>query len=308
MPIPNHEEIRIPALTIMNKYANIKYRELEILLAETFSLTDEEKHSVYDSSDKKVFSDRIIWSLKSLLECGLVELKRRNFYSITDMGRKVVSDPSILSSLLKTKQKNRNKDPLKLATDNHNNQATPREHFDVAVKSIKTAIHKEILDEILRKSPRAFEELVVKLLQKMGYGGAIESSGRVTSYSNDHGIDGIIKEDVLGLGCIHIQAKRYALDRSISREDIQKFVGALAPATSNKGVFITTSKYTKGAQEYAKKINGSTSLVLIDGEMLAQYIYQYNLGMTVEQTVEIKKLDSDFWNSLQDEEISFSNE
>jgi restriction system protein len=138
----------------------------------------------------------------------------------------------------------------------------------------------------------------VKLLQAMGYGGEIE--GIVTPYSNDGGIDGIIKEDVLGLGRIHIQAKRYARDNKISREEIQKFVGALAGAQSSKGVFITTSSYKHTAIEYANGLSNAT-VILIDGLQLAKYIYEYGLGMQVEQTIEIKKIDGDFWDLMNDE-------
>jgi len=140
------------------------------------------------------------------------------------------------------------------------------------------------------------------LLKKMGYGGEIGNAGEVTQYSNDKGIDGIIKEDVLGLGRIHIQAKRYARNNTIGREEIQKFVGALAGAKSNKGIFITTSTYTKNAVDFVNNLSGSTTLVLINGRMLAEYIYDYGLGMQVEQTIEIKKLDSDFWDGMRDDE------
>ena len=136
----------------------------------------------------------------------------------------------------------------------------------------------------------------------MGYGGEVKNSGVVTQYTNDGGIDGVIKEDVLGLGRIHIQAKRYNRSNTVGREEIQKFVGALAVAQSNKGVFITTSAYSKSAIEYAASLHGSTTLVLIDGQKLAQYIYDYSLGMQTEQVIEIKKMDSDFWDSMQDSE------
>ena len=135
----------------------------------------------------------------------------------------------------------------------------------------------------------------------MGYGGVVKNAGQVTQQANDGGIDGIIKEDVLGLGRIHIQAKRYKRDNTIGREDIQKFVGALAVAQSNKGVFITTSRYSRAAIEYANNLNGSTNVVLIDGSKLAEYIYDYGLGMQTEQTVIIKRMDSDFWGAMQEE-------
>jgi len=122
----------------------------------------------------------------------------------------------------------------------------------------------------------------------------------VTQYVNDKGIDGIIREDVLGFGRINIQAKRYAIVNNVPREDIQKFVGALAVAQSDKGVFITTSDFTKGAYEYAESLNSTTKVVLINGNKLAQYIYEFNLGMQTERIIEIKKLDSDFWDSMMD--------
>jgi restriction system protein len=140
------------------------------------------------------------------------------------------------------------------------------------------------------------------LLQAMGYGGEVKNSGLVTQRTNDGGIDGIIKEDILGFGRIHIQAKRYKLDKSIQRGDVQSFVGALAVAQSNKGVFITTSYFSKGAIEYAESLNGTTNVILIDGEKLSQYIYDYGLGMQDDQIIHIKKLDADFWDSMQDNE------
>lgn len=136
----------------------------------------------------------------------------------------------------------------------------------------------------------------------MGYGGEIKNSGQVTQYSNDKGIDGIIREDILGFGRINIQAKRYAIENNVPREDIQKFVGALAVAQSDKGVFITTSDFTKGAYEYVDSLNFSRKIVLINGEKLAEYIYNYNLGMQTERIIEIKKLDSDFWDNMIDNE------
>jgi len=188
-----------------------------------------------------------------------------------------------------------------LSLEQDTSDLTPQEKLYSSFNNIKKTIYSEILNTILSKSPLEFEKLVVMLLQKMGYGGEIKNSGLVTQASNDGGIDGIIKEDVLGLGRIHIQAKRYKLDIGIGREEIQKFVGALAVAQSNKGVFITTSYYTKGAIEYVENLNGSTTIVLIDGAKLAEYIYNFDLGMQVEQTIEIKKIDADFWDTMKDD-------
>lgn len=159
----------------------------------------------------------------------------------------------------------------------------------------------------MTKHPREFEKLVVKLLQKMGYGGEISDSGQVTKYTNDKGIDGIIKEDILGFGRINIQAKRYDPDIKVQRDEVQKFVGALAVAQSDKGVFITTSDFSKNAYEYASSLTSTTKIILINGEKLAEFIYDYSLGMQTEKTIEIKKLDSDFWDLMLDDNVSKSD-
>lgn len=197
----------------------------------------------------------------------------------------------------KTKKINKNPDITLVET---NDRFTPQEKLYTSFSNIRNSVYDEILTTILSKNPTAFEKLVVLLLQKMGYGGEIKNSGLVTQRSNDGGIDGIIKEDILGFGRINIQAKRNRLDIAIGREEIQKFVGALAVAQSNKGVFITTSYFSKGAIEYVESLYGNTTVVLIDGKSLATYIYDYGLGMQIEQTIEIKKMDSDFWDSMAD--------
>ncbi|MCH5306151.1 MAG: restriction endonuclease [Rikenella sp.] len=135
----------------------------------------------------------------------------------------------------------------------------------------------------------------------MGYGGEVKDSGQVTPLSKDGGIDGIIKEDILGFGRIYIQAKRYARDRAVERDEVQKFVGALAVVQSNKGVFITTSYFSKGAIDYVKSLNNAATIVLIDGNQLAEYIYDFGVGMQLEQTIKVKKLDQDFWETMENE-------
>ena len=144
---------------------------------------------------------------------------------------------------------------------------------------------------------------MVSLLQKMGYGGEVTDSAIVTPYTNDKGIDGIIKEDVLGFGTICIQAKKYSLDNPVGSDAVQRFVGALAQARSSKGVLITTSSFTSSAIRFVQDVSSNTKIVLIDGKKLANYIYDYSLGMQTERTLEIKKLDGDFWDNLQDEII-----
>ncbi len=307
MPIPTHDEIRIPALKLLKEKGILKLKDFEIPLSKVFKLTEDELNQMYDSGNAKIFYDRISWALSYLNMAGLTKKPKRAYYEITENGIKILANRSKINEYIskKIQQRNQeknniNKDMIIINRYESNDELTPSETIEISFKKIKSKIYNDILDTIISKTPREFEKLVVELLQKMGYGGEIQNSAEVTQYSNDNGIDGIIKEDVLGFGRIYIQAKRYQRDNKIGREDLNKFVGALAVAQSNKGVFITTSSFNKNAIEYANKLNNNTTLVLIDGEQLAKYIYDYSLGMQTEQIIEIKKLDSDFWDSMED--------
>jgi len=311
MPIPVHDEIRIPALELLKEQSIIKLKEFEQPLSKIFDLTHEEMIEMYSSGNGPVFYDRISWALSYLNMSGLVQKPKRGYYQITDIGLKLLQTPNKIHEYIEKKIKNREGD--KSANGNNTilekdiEELTPHEKVYSAFNDIKIATYDEIIDTILSKNPREFEKIVVSLLQKMGYGGEIKNSGEVTQYSNDKGIDGIIKEDILGFGRIYIQAKRYKRENKIGREDLNKFVGALAGTQSNKGVFITTSSFNKNALDYANTLTGIT-LVLIDGEELAKYIYEYSLGMQLEEIIEIKKLDSDYWDIMEDDLIYTNSE
>jgi len=311
MPIPVHDEIRIPALELLKEQSIIKLKEFEQPLSKIFDLTHEEMIEMYSSGNGPVFYDRISWALSYLNMSGLVQKPKRGYYQITDIGLKLLQTPNKIHEYIEKKIKNREGD--KSANGNNTilekdiEELTPHEKVYSAFNDIKIATYDEIIDTILSKNPREFEKIVVSLLQKMGYGGEIKNSGEVTQYSNDKGIDGIIKEDILGFGRIYIQAKRYKRENKIGREDLNRFVGALAGTQSNKGVFITTSSFNKNALDYANTLTGIT-LVLIDGEELAKYIYEYSLGMQLEEIIEIKKLDSDYWDIMEDDLIYTNSE
>lgn len=310
MSIPTHDEIRVPALKLLKEKGVLKLKDFEVPLAEEFNLTHDELIKMYDSGNGPVFYDRISWALSYLNMAGLTKKPKRAYYEITEDGMKALNTPEKVDEYITKKIQQRNQEKNIISDENttasnniddSNDDMTPSETIEISFKKIKNKIYNDILDTIISKSPREFEKLVVALLQKMGYGGEIKDSGEVTQYSNDNGIDGIIKEDVLGFGRIYIQAKRYQRDNKIGREDLNKFVGALAVAQSNKGVFITTSSFNKNAVEYASKLNSTTTLVLIDGEQLAKYIYDYSLGMQTKEIIEIKELDSDFWDFMEDD-------
>ncbi len=309
MAIPKHDEIRVPAMELLLSNSEMKLRDFIEPLSKYFKLSEEEINEMYPSGNGHIFYDRISWALSYLNMGGLLDKPKRGIYKINQLGIELLKTPEKVDSFIEKQLEKRepSKQKKKLAEEQINfegisSELTPQERLYSSFSNIRNSVYSDILNTILTKTPTSFEKLVVMLLQKMGYGGEIQNSGLVTKVSNDGGIDGIIKEDVLGLGRIHIQAKRYKTDNCIGREEIQKFVGALAVAQSNKGVFITTSYYSKGAIEYVNNLNGSTTIVLIDGKQLAEYIYDYGLGMQVEQTIEIKKLDADFWDSMKDED------
>lgn len=308
MAIPRYDEIQFPALELLGDGKPWRSKEMEPILAKKMMLTEEEASTIYDSGSTKIFLDRLNWALSYLNMAGLVSKPKRGIYTINETGTEILKKPDEFRGFINEKMKARELEKKKEVKDETENylteetDKTPEEALYSSYEGIKESVYREILDTILSKTPREFEVLVVQLLQKMGYGGEIEDAGLVTQYVNDKGIDGIIKEDVLGFGKINIQAKRYKLDNKVPREDVQKFVGALAVAQTDKGVFITTSDFTKGAYEYVASLNASSKIVLINGNKLAKYMYDFNLGMQVVQRIEIKKLDSDYWDNMLDDE------
>ena len=307
MAIPKYNEIQLPVLKILSDGRILKLKDFIEPIANVFSLTNDEINEMYPSGNGHIFYDRISWALSYLNMAGLLDKPGRGLFKISSKGLDILKTPEKLISFVEKevqKSYKQKKDKETLQTDlveNKTENLTPQEKLYNSFNKIRETVYEEIINTILSKSPSSFEKLVVLLLQKMGYGGEIKDSGFVTKKSNDGGIDGIIKEDILGFGRINIQAKRYKRDIVIGREEIQKFVGALMVAQSNKGVFITTSYFSKGAIEYVANLYGNTTVVLIDGTKLAEYIYNYGLGMQVEQLIEIKKMDSDFWDSMSDE-------
>lgn len=301
--IPRHDEIRVPALSLLAERGQLRLRDFEAPLARYFGLSDEEIQEKYESGNGRIFYDRISWALSYMSTTGLLSKPRYGVYELSELGREKLKNPATINAFIAAEyaERQRAKSKQSSGTTIGETDLTPQEELYESAKKIREARYQEIIDTVLSKTPREFENLVVLLLQKMGYGGEVKQSGSVTSYTNDGGIDGIIKEDVLGFGRIHIQAKRYAQKNSVGRPEIQSFVGALAAAQSNKGVFITTSSFSKGAVQYVEGLNTNTILILIDGNKLAEYLYEYGVGVQVEQTIQIKKLDGEFWDSMEND-------
>lgn len=309
--IPQFEEIRIEVLKKLKSGKVMRMRDLKLLLAKHFHLTQEEMNAWYPSGNGEIFYDRISWALSYLFIAGLVEKPQRGDYKISEKGlsmlstctEKQINEYVRATVNARTREKSKSKDEKNVshptATDN---ERTPEEDLGDSYDRIKQNIQSQILTTILSKRPQEFERLVVKLLQTMGYGGEIKNSGIVTRLSNDGGIDGIIKEDILGFNHISIQAKRYALNNNVKRNEVQSFVGAVAGTPSKKGVFITTSDFTKGAIEYVESLNGSPTIILINGQQLTDYIYDYGLGLQTEKVLKIMKMDTDYWDAIENDE------
>ena len=310
--IPRFEEIRVQALRLLKSGAVMRAKDFRAPLALHFRLTEQDMNAEYPSGNGNIFADRISWALSYLFIAGLVDKPRRGDYRISGKGIEMLASRTdaqineFVKNVVQVKTAKKGTGPegghssssgVVETTDEH----TPQENLLNSYENIKQSVSSEILKTILSKKPHEFERLVVELLRMMGYGGEVENSGTVTKISNDGGIDGIIKEDILGFNHISIQAKRYAAGHNVGREEVQSFVGAVAGTPSKKGVFITTSGYTKGAENYVDSLNGTPTIILIDGRKLTEYIYDYGLGLQTERVLEVKKADMDYWDAMEDD-------
>jgi restriction system protein len=253
------------------------------------------------SGTQTTFKNRVTWAKVYLSKALLLESPKRGFFNITARGKKLLMENPVTLRVKELKQypefvafhgsgSKQGKESDDIAGD-EGQTSTPEETFESAYLALHNSLASELLANISITSPEFFEHLVVKLLVKMGYGGSVKDAGRAMGRSGDEGIDGIIKEDKLGLGVIYIQAKRW--QGSVGRPDIQKFVGALHGQRAKKGVFITTGSFTKDAEHYVATID--PKVVLIGGNRLVELMIDYNLGVSTVDTYEIKKIDSDFF-------------
>lgn len=286
------------------KYADDKQehslRETIVFFASQFKLNDDERKELLPSGQQPIFVNRVGWARTYLKKAGLLESTRRAFFKITERGLEVLKQnpKEINVKFLKqypefiefqTSKKDVDSD-LENQFDKFE-EKTPQESLEYGYQRIKRGLAKELLDLIKSCSPNFFERIVVELLLKMGYGGSMKDAGKAIGQSGDGGIDGIIKEDKLGLDVLYIQAKRW--EGTVGRPEIHKFVGALQGQRAKKGIFITTSNFSKDAIEYVQKID--TKIVLIDGEELAQLMIENDIGVSKIASYELKKIDSDFF-------------
>lgn len=300
--IPDYQTLMLPVLKSVADGKEHKFREIADSIAKNFGLTEEELGCLLPSGNQSVFDNRVGWAKTYLKKACLIEYKGKGVLKITGRGKQVLKDSpqKIDNKFLKQYdefnefQNKVNPKEEKQETETDYKNQTPEELIETAFHDFQKSLAEELLDKIRNVSPSFFEKLVVALLVKMGYGGSIKDAGQAIGRTGDEGIDGIIKEDKLGLDVIYIQAKRWKENNVIGRPEIQKFVGALAGQGAKKGVFITASSFTKEALDY-KPMN-DTKVILIDGMKLANLMIEYNLGVAQLHCYELKKLDNDYFD------------
>ena len=302
MSIPKYDEMYRAFLDCLADGQPHRSKEVKDTVAGVFSVSEKERAEMLPSGKQQLFDNRIGWTRTYLKKAGLVQSPSRGVYVITSAGKQVLNEnpPHIDNLYLQRVESCRkfispdDEDSGTPAPAEKVSGKTPQDILDEAFQQINTTLADDLLSEIMKQPPAFFEHLVVKLLTRMGYGGSIENAGTVIGQTGDEGIDGIIREDKLGFSLIYIQAKRWDCDNTVGRPEIQKFVGALAGQGASKGLFITTAKVTKEARQYAEKQH-TTKVVLVDGTTLAKLMIEYNLGVSIEATYKIKRIDSDFF-------------
>jgi restriction system protein len=286
--IPNYQTLMLPLLKLAADGEEHKFSQAVDFLATEFGLTTEERNELLPSGSQAVFNNRVGWARTYLKQAGLLTSPKRGFFTITQHGEKLLAtnprqvDTSVLAQYpefidFKNRKKDKAENESELTpTIEQESTLTPEDALAAAYNKLRSALETEILSAVKDASPSFFERVVVDLLVKMGYGGNRQDAGRALGRSGDGGIDGIINEDRLGLDVIYVQAKRW--EAVVGRPEIQKFAGALQGQRAKKGVFITTSSFTKDAREYASVIE--SKIILIEGELLSKLMAEHNVGVS----------------------------
>ena len=300
MAIPDYQTCMLPFLRLLGDGQEHSLRDAEEALAEHFQLTPAERAELLPSGQQGVFKNRIGWARTHLKKAGLLEAPKRGVFKVTDRGLRSLSvnpariDAKYLEQFpeyIEFRETSRPSTGAAALTEAIPPRSTPEEAIELAHQGLREQLGQELLLRILACSPSFFEQLVVELLVKMGYGGSRRDAGERIGQTGDGGIDGIIKEDRLGLDTIFIQAKRW--QGTVGRPEIQKFVGALQGQRARKGVFITTSSYTAEATDYVSRID--TKVVLIDGKQLSSLMIDFDVGVSVSASYIVKRVDSDYF-------------
>lgn len=301
MTVPGYQDFMYPFLHILRDGKEHRLNELYNDLAIYFNLTKEDISETLPSGKQTLLNNRVGWARTYLSKAGLIKVVRRAVFTITDEGLHVINDSSVshIDRKFLTRYPsfnefiNKTNEETNEERNTNSEQKTPLEVIDENFNILKKELQDALLEKILECTPAFFERLIVQLLVAMGYGGSVKDAGEAIGKSGDEGIDGIIKEDVLGLEMIYLQAKRWKKNSTVGRPEIQTFVGSLVGKQASKGIFITTAKFSKNAYDYANSID--KRVILIDGPLLTDLMFKYDVGVTNEEVFVTKRLDNDFF-------------
>ena len=302
MPIPDFQSLMRPLLEAHADGKEYLNRDLVAQLGEQFGLTEEERREMLPSGGARLFDNRIGWAKSHITQAGLLIAPRRAISVITDQGREALRihperiDLRVLNGFevyreFRNRRKNVEDDDSDTSDTEIQDAQTPEELLENAYLQVRRQVEAELLSQIKSSPPEFLERVVVDLVVRMGYGGSRKDAGEALGRSGDEGIDGIIKEDPLGLDIIYLQAKRW--EGTVGRPEIQKFAGALQGQRARKGIFITTSTFSSDALEYTSRIE--TKIILIDGPRLAKLMFDHGVGVATASNYEVKRIDSDYF-------------
>lgn len=306
MAVPDYQSLMLPLLRFAGERKDeISTSEAVEVLAKELGLTEEDLREMLPSGIQSTFFNRVGWASTYLKKAGLFEATRRGYYRITARGLELLKKQpkTINAKLLRQYPEFLEFQQLKGTRSGNKasssrgapdiSTATPSEALETAYENLRDELADELLSRLKKSSPTFFERIVVELLVKMGYGGSRADAGKAIGRSGDGGIDGIIKEDKLGLDVVYVQAKRW--DNSpVGRPDVMQFAGALQAQKANKGIFITTSRFTEDARSYVSQIG--SKIVLIDGEQLTNLMIENDVGVSTVSTYPVKKIDTDYFD------------
>jgi restriction system protein len=297
MSIPDFQAFFRPYLEAIADGKTYHISEVKEVVAASMNISDEARAHMLPSGTMSTFNNRVAWAKTYLKKADLLSQPQRAHVQITEKGLEVLKmDEKLNVAFLKQFDAFREFHEMKPSEKGEldpveNTVSTPEELLQNAWQEIRDSLVHEILDKVKSCTPDFFEKLVVDLMLAMGYGGSISDAGIVTPSSRDGGIDGLIKEDKLGLDLIYLQAKRW--EGTVGRPEIEKFIGALAAHGANKGVFITTGRFSKEARDYIPR--NDTRIIHIDGARLAQLMIEHNLGVSIQQAFHLKRMDTDYF-------------
>ena len=304
MPIPDYQTLMLPLLKIAADRKEHHIQDAINNLAVEFGLTEEDRKELLPSGLDRVFDNRIGWARTYLKKAGLISYPKRGYFQVTETGKRILDQPppKINISFLKqfpefveftSPKKSTTNSTVAESESPEPSNDTPEEVLATGYLKLRKQIERDLLARVKACAPDFFERLVVALLTTMGYGGSLADAGRAIGRSGDGGVDGVIKEDKLGLDLLYIQAKRWDTT-TVGSPEIQKFVGALYGKKAKKGIFLTTSTFSKAASDYAAGLD--SKIILIDGPQLAELMFDYGVGVSTVNSYEVKRIDSDFFN------------